>query len=147
MGKRHLVRVASTAFTSPPSATSNRAGIGAFREQLSKGRLDLDAIKQGVDGFGVLNSNIIAMEIPNTLLPRQIAVYATSAMYNVDTWEQVNRLANPLMTHLFMYNSTMEVAEHVGHRPDRDNTRKYVFTGNVLRAVVLDGKPRIRAPT
>jgi hypothetical protein len=118
----------------------NSAGIIAFNQKLAQGALDLSAFKDGVDLFAGLNSSIIVVEIPNTMLPKKMFVYASSAMYNVDKWEQVNRLANPLMTHLFMVNNKMEVEEHVGHRPDIDSTRAYAVSATVLRAVSLDKK-------
>lgn len=118
----------------------NSAGIIAFRKKLAQGTLDLSAFKDGVDLFAKLNSSIIVIEVPNAMLPKKMFVYASSAMYNVDKWEQVNRLANPLITHLFLANNKMEVAEHVGHRPDIDSTRSYAVSGMVLRAVSLDKK-------
>ncbi len=61
-------------------------------------------------------------------------------MYNKDQWVQVNRLANPLLTHMFMASKPMEVSEHIQHRPDFDLTRAYAVSGGVLRAVTLDNK-------
>lgn len=118
----------------------NSAGIIAFSQKLAKGELDLSAYDGGVDLFAAFNTSAIVVEVPNKMLPKHINVYASSAMYNVDKWEQVNRLANPLMTHLFMADNKMEVAEHVGHRPDMDLTRTYAVSGRVLRAITLDGK-------
>lgn len=118
----------------------NSEGIIKFDQNLSASKLDMSVYDKGVDLFATLYTSAIVLEVPNSLLPPEIAVYASSAMYNVDKWEQVNRLAHPLMTHLFMYNNTAEVSEHVAHRPDRDATRKYALSANVLKAVVLDGK-------
>lgn len=118
----------------------NSAGIIAFSEKLTQGTLDLTAFKNGVDLFTAFNSSIIVVEIPNKMLAEKIFVYASSAIYNLDKWEQVNRLANPLITHLFMANNKMEIAEHVGHRPDVDLSRHYAISGMVLRAVSLDKK-------
>lgn len=122
----------------------NSDGIIKFNQEFDNSKLDLAAFDQGQDLFRTFYTTAIVMEVPNALLPPQIAVFATSAMYNVDKWDQVNRLAHPLMTHLFMHNNPMEVSEHVGHRPDRDNTRKYALSANVLKAVVLDS--RIKDP-
>lgn len=118
----------------------NAEGISKFNQEFDGSKLDLAAFDRGQDFFRTLNSSAIVMEVPNELLPPQIAVFATSAMYNVDKWEQINRLAHPLITHLFIHNNLMEVSEHVGHRPDRDATRKYALSANVLKATVLDGK-------
>ena len=130
------IRVWSGAARDP--FVGNSAGIIAFREKLAQGKLDLSSFKEGVDLFASLHSSIIVVEVPNSMLPKQMYVYASSAMYLVDKWVQVNRLANPLMTHLFMANNPMEIAEHVGHRPDMDLNRSYAVSAMVLRAITLD---------
>ncbi len=132
------VRVWSGAAHDP--FVGNSAGIIAFVDGLSEGKLKLNSFDAGVDLFATFNSSIIVVEVPNNMLPKKIFAYASSAIYNVDKWEQVNRLANPLMTHLFMANNPMEVSEHVGHRPDVDLTRTYAVSDMVLRAVSLDNK-------
>ena len=118
----------------------NSEGIIKFNQEFDNSKLDLAAFDKGQDFFRTLYTSAIVMEVPNQLLPPQIAVFASSAMYNIDKWEQVNRLAHPLMTHLFIHNNAMEVSEHVGHRPDRDTTRKYALSANVLKATVLDAR-------
>lgn len=111
----------------------NAIGIRKFRDQLDKGNLDLSSFDNAQDYFGNLFTSAIVIEVPNKMLPSEIAVYASSAMYNKDKWEQVNRLATPLMTHLFMYNNLMEISEHVGHRPDMDASRKYAVSSTILK--------------
>jgi hypothetical protein len=130
------VRVWSGAALDP--FVGNSAGIQAFRQDIAAGKLDLGAFSKGVDLFETLNSSIIVIEVPNAMLPSEIFVYASSAFYNVDKWEQVNRLANPLMTHLFLSDNPMEVSEHVGHRPDIDHKQRYAVAGLALRAMALD---------
>ncbi|MGF1684866.1 DUF4331 family protein [Photobacterium minamisatsumaniensis] len=117
----------------------NSAGIiGFMTKLLGEGKLELSAFDKGVDLFKDFQSSVIVVEVPNKMLPKDIYVYASSAMYNTDQWVQVNRLANPLITHMFMANNPMEVSEHTQHRPDSDLTRSYAISGTVLRAVVLD---------
>ncbi|WP_064792488.1 DUF4331 family protein [Shewanella woodyi] len=119
----------------------NSEGIIGFMTQLlGKGQLALSSFDKGVDLFKDFQSSVILVEIPNKMLPKQIYVYASTAMYNVDQWVQVNRLAHPLMTHMFMVNNKMEISEHTQHRPDSDSTRAYAVSGTVLRAVTLDNK-------
>ncbi len=114
--------------------------IGFMTKLLGKGEFDLSTFNKGVDLFKAFHSSVIVVEVPNRMLPKKIHVYASSAMYNKDQWVQVNRLANPLLTHLFMANNTMEVSEQIQHRPDSDLTRTYAVSGTVLRAVALDNK-------
>jgi hypothetical protein len=114
--------------------------IGFMTKLLGKGEFDLSTFDKGVDLFKDFQSSVIVVEVPNKMLPKNIYVYASSAMYNKDQWVQVNRLANPLLTHMFMANNPMEVSEHIQHRPDFDSTRAYAVSGTVLRAVTLDNK-------
>ncbi|MCL1036078.1 DUF4331 domain-containing protein [Shewanella submarina] len=119
----------------------NSEGIlGFMGKLLGHGQFDLSAFDKGVDLFKDFQSSVILIEVPNSILSGKIYTYASSAMYLKDTWVQVNRLANPLMTHMFMANNKMEIAEHVHHRPDSDASREYAVSGVTLRAVVLDGK-------
>ena len=114
--------------------------IGFMTKLLGEGKFDLSTFSKGVDLFKDFHSSVIVVEVPNKMLPETIYVYASSAMYNTDQWVQVNRLAHPLVTHMFMANNRMEVSEHIQHRPDSDLTRAYAISGTVLRAVVLDNK-------
>lgn len=114
--------------------------IGFMTKLLGEGKFDLSTFNKGVDLFKDFQSSVIVVEVPNKMLPKNIYVYASSAMYNTDQWVQVNRLAHPLVTHMFMANNKMEVSEHTQHRPDSDLTRAYAVSGTVLRAVILDNK-------
>ncbi|KZN61640.1 DUF4331 family protein [Pseudoalteromonas luteoviolacea] len=123
-----------------PFVGNSEGIIGFLTTLIGKGELELSKFNNGIDLFKDFKSSIILIEVPNKMLPENIHVYATSAMYNVDQWVQVNRVANPLVTHLFLANNKMEVSEHVHHRPDSDLSRRYAISGMVLRAVALDGK-------
>jgi hypothetical protein len=121
----------------------NGAGLDVLRAGLTAGKLDLEGFKPGQNRFEKLNSSVIVVEVPNTMLPQTLYFYATTAFYNVDKWEQVNRMANPLMTHLFMYDNDMEKYEHVGHGPDVDAKRRYAVSSVVLRALTLDAQSTV----
>ncbi len=118
----------------------NAAGIQQFKNSLASGAYDPAAFSNAEDFFGTLNTSSIVIELPNSMLPDQIHVFASSAMKKDGEWVQVNRLAHVLMTHLFMYNNLPEINEHVHHRPDTDGERAYVVSGTVLRAATLAGK-------
>ncbi|KZX01923.1 hypothetical protein JL49_02895 [Pseudoalteromonas luteoviolacea] len=123
-----------------PFVGNSEGIIGFLTTLIGKGKLELTKFNNGVDLFKDFKSSIILIEVPNKMLPESIQVYATSAIYNIDQWVQVNRVANPLVTHLFLANNKTEVSEHVHHRPDSDLSRRYAISGMVLRAVALDGK-------
>ncbi|MCF2858134.1 DUF4331 domain-containing protein [Pseudoalteromonas sp. SMS1] len=123
-----------------PFVGNSEGIIGFLTTLIGKGKLELSKFERGIDLFKDFKSSIILIEVPNKMLPKEVHVYASSALYEVDQWVQVNRVANPLVTHLFLANNKMEVSEHVHHRPDSDSSRQYAVSGMVLRAVVLDGK-------
>ncbi|KZN56534.1 DUF4331 family protein [Pseudoalteromonas luteoviolacea] len=123
-----------------PFVGNSEGIVGFLTALIGKGKLELSQFNSGVDLFKDFNSSIILVELPNSMLAKNIHVYASSAMYNVDQWVQVNRVANPLVTHMFLANNKMEVSEHIQHRPDSDMSRRYAISGMVLRAVALDRK-------
>lgn len=122
----------------------NAGGLEKLRAGLTSGKLDMEGFESGENRFAKLNSSVIVVEVPNAMLPKSVYVYATTAFYNVDKWEQVNRMANPLMTHLFMYSHELEKYEHVGHGPDIDPGRRYAISAVVLRALTLDPQSTVK---
>lgn len=117
----------------------NGAGLTKFRAALAKGRYDIASFAEGKDLFAAANSSIIVLEVPNAMLPKDMQVFASSAMQLNGHWIQVNRLANPLLTHLFLVSDEVVAGDHVRHRPDDDAQRLLPLSGNVLRAVTLAG--------
>ncbi len=79
----------------------------------------------------------IVLEVPSKMLSDEVHYFVTTAMKLDDGWQQINRAANVLMTHLFFGNNTPEIHEHIHHRPDTDAERKYAISNRVLRAVSL----------
>lgn len=114
-------------------------GIVAFKERLAAGSFDSGALLGHGDFFATLNTSAIVIEVPNEILPRHIHTFASTALYLDGQWVQVNRLANVLMTHLFMFQGPLEQLEHVQHRPDTDHERQSEISSTVLRAVALAG--------
>jgi hypothetical protein len=115
----------------------NAVGITKFRADLRQGTYDEAAFDNAEDLFGKLNSSIIVAEVPNSMLPSNINVFATSAMQMDGKWMQVNRLANVLMTHLFLLADEATSLEHVTHRPDEDGQRQLWVASTVARATTL----------
>ncbi len=120
----------------------NAVGITNFREKLLEGQYDESAYDNAEDLFGTLNSSIIVIEVPNSMLPKNINVFATSAMQIDGKWMQVNRLANVLITHLFLVADSATALEHVTHRPDEDNQRRLWVASTITRAVTLAGSQK-----
>jgi len=89
--------------------------------------------------FKRFNSSIIVVEVPNSMLPDTIHVFATSAMQLDGKWIQVNRLAHPLLTHLFIMGDDNLSIEHVAHRPDEDSRRLFWVAATIARVATLAG--------
>jgi len=115
----------------------NAVGITKFRAELKEGKYDENAFDNAEDLFGTLYSSIIVIEVSNSMLPENIHVFATSAMQMDRKWMQVNRLANVLMTHLFLLGDEATSLEHVSHRPNEDNQRLLWVSSTIARANAL----------
>lgn len=118
----------------------NAVGIQKFVPELNAGTLDLDAFDNKEDFFADRMIASIVVEVPNTMLNDDIYVYATTALEKNFTWYQINRAANPLITHLFMGNDPVHQLDHVQHRPTDDFERKAPISAYVLRAGILSGE-------
>ncbi|MCA9471544.1 MAG: DUF4331 domain-containing protein [Nitrospirales bacterium] len=117
----------------------NAVGLRAFKKDLNEGKFDVHAFDNKQDFFANRMIGAIVLEIPNKLLSEQVYYFTTTAMKIDDGWQQINRMANPLLTHLFFGNNTPEIYEHIHHRPHTDYERKYAISNTVLRAVSLAG--------
>jgi len=115
----------------------NSAGLLKFRAELREGKYDEATFDNAVDLFQGFNSSVIVVEVPNSMLPSTIQVFATSAMPLSGKWIQVNRLANPLLTHLFLMGDENTSLEHVAHRPNEDNRRLLWVASTIARTVTL----------
>ena len=115
--------------------------VGLARQHVSEasGKFDPHVYDNAVDFFEPRAVGSIVVEIPNSMLGKSIYVYATAARHLVDHWVQVNRMANPLLTHLFMHFDTQNTLEQVVHRPDSDSMRVSTISGHVLRMITMAG--------
>jgi hypothetical protein len=115
--------------------------VGLVRQHASEagGTFNPHVYDNKVDFFEQRATGSIVVEVPNTMLGEQVYVYATSAKQAYGDWMQINRMANPLQTHLFMSFDPQNTLEHVTHRPDTDDARSSTIAGHVLRMVLLAG--------
>lgn len=115
--------------------------VGLARQHVSEasGKFNPNAYDNKVDFFESRTAGSIVVEVPNTMLGDSVYLFATTAKRGVDEWVQVNRMANPLLTHMFMHFDAQNTLEHVGHRPDSDAMRTTAVGGHVLRMVTLAG--------
>jgi len=115
--------------------------VGLARQHVSEasGKFNRNAYDNKVDFFKSRTAGSIVVEAPNTMLGDSVYFYATTARRGADDWLQINRMANPLLTHMFMHFDAMNTLEHVSHRPDSDGMRTSAISGHVLRMVTLAG--------
>lgn len=115
--------------------------VGLARQHLSEasGKFNANAYDNKVDFFESRTAGSIVVEVPNSMLGQSVYYYATTAKYTDGDWMQINRMANPLLTHMFMHFDTQNTLEHVTHRPDTDSARTSAIAGHVLRMVSMAG--------
>jgi Domain of unknown function (DUF4331) len=115
--------------------------VGLARQHVSEasGKFNPNAYDNKVDFFEQRTTGSIVVEVPNSMLGQSVYLYATTAKRSVDDWIQINRMANPLLTHMFMHFDAQNTLEHVAHRPDSDSMRSSAISGHVLRMVTMAG--------
>ncbi len=113
--------------------------VGLARQHVSvrSGKFNPNVYDNKVDFFEPRTVGSIVVEVPNTMLGDHVYFYATSAKYDGHNWIQINRLANPLITHIFMHFDVQNTLEHVSQRPDSDDMRTSAISGHVLRMVTM----------
>lgn len=117
----------------------NAGGINPFKEQASKGIYDLSQFDVGEAGniFATLPSTVIVMEIPNSMLSKNIYYYATTAL-EVDPghWHRVNRIAHVLFPHLYLLDqNVMSKYMESNHQVDED-VKSAIYT-NILNYITI----------
>lgn len=115
--------------------------VGLQRQHIAEatGVHNPDAYDNKADFFYGKGVGSIVIELPNILLGPEVFLFATIAKRLQDSWVQMNRMANPLLTHVFMSADIANTIEHVQHRPDSDVMRRSAIQGATLRMVSLAG--------
>ena len=115
--------------------------VGLARQHLSvaSGKFNPTVYDNKVDFFEPRTAGSLVVEVPNSMLGQSVYVYATTAKHAYGDWIQINRMANPLLTHMFMHFDNQNTLEHVSHRPDTDDMRSSTIAGHVLRMVTMAG--------
>ena len=115
--------------------------VGLARQHVSEasGEFNANAYDNKVDFFEPRTAGSLVVEVPNSMLGDSVYLYATTAKRGAGDWVQINRMANPLMTHIFMHFDAQNTLEHVSHRPDSDAMRTSAISGHVLRMVTMAG--------
>ena len=117
----------------------NCVGLARQHMSVASGAFNPNVYDNKVDFFEPRTAGSLVVEIPNSTLGQSVYVYATTAKHADGDWVQINRMANPLLTHMFMHFDVQNTLEHVSHRPDTDGMRTSSIAGHVLRMVTMAG--------
>ena len=115
--------------------------VGLARQHVSEasGQFNPQVYDNKVDFFEQRASGSLVVEVPNSMLGQSVYFYVTTARYADGDWIQINRMANPLLTLIFMHFDAQNTLEHVSHRPDTDGMRSSAIAGHTLRMVTMAG--------
>jgi hypothetical protein len=118
----------------------NSTSLGLMRAQLNAGKpydASIWAQAQGKSIFLGRKAAAIVLEVPNSMLGKTIRTFMTTAVDNKGTWTQVQYSANPLLSHITLFENAALKAEHDQSRPDTDNPIKALVSARVARASAL----------
>jgi hypothetical protein len=118
----------------------NSTSLGLLRAQLNAGKPydpSIWAQAQGKSIFLGREASAIVLEVPNSMLGKTIRTFMTTAVDTKGTWKQVQYSANPLLSHIMMFESQALKGEHDQSRPDSENGMKAMVSARVARATTL----------
>lgn len=114
----------------------NSPGLHRFRAQLAEGKYDpaVWTSSKGKNIFAARNCGAIVLEVPNSLLAKNISVYMTTDFQSNDAWKQVQYSANPLFSHALLFENAALKREHDASRPQNGDDIKPIVSARVTRA-------------
>jgi hypothetical protein len=118
----------------------NSTSLGLLRAQLNAGKsydASVWAQAQGKSIFLGRQASAIVLEVPNAILGKTVRTFMTTAVDDKGTWKQVQYSANPLLSHIMLFENAALKAEHDQSRPDTENGIKAIVSARVARASAL----------
>ncbi|MCS3458930.1 DUF4331 domain-containing protein [Aeromonas sp. BIGb0445] len=118
----------------------NSPALHVYRTQLNAGQQydpGLWTSSKGNNIFAGRNSAAIVLDIPNKLLGKEVKVFMTTAVKEQDKWQQVQYSANPLFSHVMLFESDALKTLHDASRPDKDDGIKQFASARTARASAL----------
>jgi hypothetical protein len=93
----------------------NGDGLDRFNQALSEGRFDARAFDNAQNTFAQRNVTAIVLELPTMQLGAGLMhCWATATLWHPEEAVQVNRIANPLLLHLFFEDEALKTAHNQG---------------------------------
>ncbi|MDX6021103.1 DUF4331 family protein [Scandinavium sp. V105_16] len=119
--------------------TGNSPGLHQFRKDLAQGKYDPTVWKstQGKNIFAARNCGAIVLDVPNKLLAAKISVYMTTDFHSNNVWKQVQYSANPLFSHIMLFENAALKREHDESRPQNSDDMKNFVSARTARASAM----------
>lgn len=120
----------------------NSPSLGFLRAQINSGEPydpEVWDLARGNSIFVGRKSSAIVLEVPDAMLGSTIRVFMTTAIRQGDIWRQVQYSANPLFSHIMLFEHEALKESHNRSRPDKQNTIKPIVSARISRATTLAG--------
>lgn len=118
----------------------NSPSLGLLRAQLNAGQpynSDIWAQAEGTSIFVGRKAGSIVLDVPNSMLGSTLRVFMTTAIQQDDTWQQVQYSANPLFSHIMLFENEALKVSHDRSRPNMQNAIKPIVAARISRAATL----------
>lgn len=118
----------------------NSPSLGSMRAQLNDGTPYDPAIWGQAGGKSIFvgrKQSTMVLDVPDAMLGKQIRVFMTTAIKDGDGWEQIQFSANPLMSHLMLYENEALKSAYDKTRPSNSGSFKNIMASRIARAAEL----------
>ncbi|MFV0575960.1 MAG: DUF4331 family protein [Vibrio sp.] len=114
----------------------NSPALHIYRAQLAQGKYDPSVwvSTKGTNIFAGRNSGALVLDIPNKQLNPNVHVFMTVDLKEGDQWKQVQYSANPLFSHVMLFENNALKQEHDQGRPTNSDDMKNFVSARTTRA-------------
>ena len=118
----------------------NGVGLAKFNAAKQKGLFQPELFREDGDLFAGATASFIVLDIPNSMLGKEVKVFTTTSVIHKGEWAQVDRHANVLFPYVFLSDTPAVQEDHEQHRPELDvSERRQALVNNVFWAVSASG--------
>lgn len=119
----------------------NSPSLGFLRAQINSGEPydpGVWDLARGNSIFVGRKSSAIVLDVPDAMFGATIRVFMTTAVrQDDDTWQQVQYSANPLFSHIMLFENDALKESHNRSRPDTQDAIKPIVSARISRATTL----------